>query len=112
MDAFAAAMAAHGLRIVAGKAAEPWNVSINAYDSQSKVNAIVSFLRKKRARQHIKCVLVWGTKAAAVIFTGPANRGTWRPPVYSAPQRQHFSTCCLPRGSAGSTAQRSGCLAR
>ncbi|KAL4434825.1 hypothetical protein ABPG77_005352 [Micractinium sp. CCAP 211/92] len=54
VDAFAAAMAAHGLRVVAGKAADPWNVSINAYDSQSKVNAVVSFLRKKRGRQHIK----------------------------------------------------------
>jgi len=63
-EAFAAALAVHGVKVVAGKAADAWKVSIKAYDSQSAVNALISFLRKKRARQHIKYVL------AALVLQG------------------------------------------
>lgn len=73
MDAFAAAMAAHGLRVVAGKAADPWSVSINAYDSQSRVNAIVAFLRKKRGRKHIKCVQGGAARGLQPWLRGPAR---------------------------------------
>lgn len=53
-EVFVEALAAHGVSVAASKAPEPWSVSIKGYDSQAKPNAIISFLRKKRPRQHIK----------------------------------------------------------
>ena len=56
VDTFAAALASEGLSAVAGKAAAPAEVSIKDYDSQSKVNALVNYLKKHKKHQHIR----WG----------------------------------------------------
>lgn len=52
------ALAAEGLPVVAGRAPNPTAVGIEKYDSQSGVDALVTFL-KKRTRQHIRCALPW-----------------------------------------------------
>jgi hypothetical protein len=64
VDIFAAALASEGLSVVDGKAPAPTKVSIKEYDSQSKVSALVNFLKKQKRHQHIR----WARPA------GPAGR--------------------------------------
>lgn len=54
-EAFAQAMAAHGVQVVAGVAPNATVVSIKDFDSQSKVGALVAHLKKQRGLQHIRC---------------------------------------------------------
>ncbi|EFN52179.1 hypothetical protein CHLNCDRAFT_139378 [Chlorella variabilis] len=51
---FAAAVAPHGVKVVAGKAPGAIRIPIKAYDSQSRPTALVTYLRKQRSHQHIK----------------------------------------------------------
>lgn len=53
-EAFAQAMAAHGVQVVAGVAPNATVVSIKDFDSQSKVGALVAHLKKQRGLQHIR----------------------------------------------------------
>ena len=56
---FVAALASEALTVVAGKAAAPEQVPIKGYDSQSKVNALVNYLKKQKRHQHIRWVGGW-----------------------------------------------------
>ncbi|KAL4856628.1 O-fucosyltransferase 23 [Chlorella vulgaris] len=52
-QAFAEAVAPFGVQVVAGKAPGATPVPIKVFDSQSRPNAFVTYLRKHRSHQHI-----------------------------------------------------------
>ena len=53
-QAFAAAVAPHGVRVVAPPAADVATVSIEEFHSQSKVGALVAHLKLHEKQQHIR----------------------------------------------------------
>ena len=64
VDTFAAALASEGLSVVDGKAAAPIKVPIKEYDSQSKVSALVNYLKKQKRHQHIR----WAGQGDVSLF--------------------------------------------